>query len=98
MGQEEIFRNIVIDMYHKTKQVANPPLPSEVPVIKKSYPGIKWSTPGEKIKFLYVTVWILHMGVSWNVFQSWYYFVFCLQMVMSQFYQAVKRLQEAGRK
>lgn len=35
MDQEEIFCNTVIDMYHKTKQVTNPPLPSEVPVIKE---------------------------------------------------------------
>lgn len=67
MGQEEIFPNTVIEMYHKTKQVTNPPLPSEVTVIKKSYPGMKWSSPwGEEscFKCLYVTVWILHMGVS----------------------------------
>lgn len=67
MGQEEKFCNTVIDMYHKTKQGTDLPLPSEVPVIKKSYPGMKRSSPGVEescIKFLYVTVWILHMGVS----------------------------------
>lgn len=64
---QEIFCNTVIDMYHQTKQVTNLPLPSEVSVIKKSYPGMKWSSSGVEescIKFLYVAVWILHMGVS----------------------------------
>lgn len=41
MGQEEIVCNTVIDMLHKIKQVTSPPLLSEVPVIKRSYPGMK---------------------------------------------------------
>lgn len=45
MDQEEIYRNTVVDMFPKTKQVTNPPLPFEVPVIKKSYPGMKCSSP-----------------------------------------------------
>lgn len=41
MGQEGIFCNTVIHMFHKTKQATNPPLPSEVPIIKTRYPGMK---------------------------------------------------------
>lgn len=36
--------------------------------------------------------------IEGSVFQSWYYFVFCLWIMVSQFYQAVKWLQEAGGK
>lgn len=42
MGQEGVFRNtVVIHMFHKTKQATKPPLPSEVPIIKTRYPGMK---------------------------------------------------------
>lgn len=47
MGQEGVFRNtVVIHMFHKTKQATKPPLPSEVPIIKTRYPGMKWTSPG----------------------------------------------------
>lgn len=65
---------------------------------------MKWSSPGGEescFKFLYVTHCLNSAYGSFiegSIIQSWYYFVVCLWMVVSQFYQAVKWLQEAGGK